>query len=71
MENKELVFNYSECIKQYSSWGTTHYVNICNGEKHDVNWGVGEYFCIFLILVLIAALVSLPILLFRIVTDEF
>jgi hypothetical protein len=44
MEEKDLNFNYSECIKNYDTWGTTHYVNVCNGEiQKDIPWGVSEW----------------------------
>lgn len=61
MEEKDLNFNYSECVKSYSSWGTTHYVNICNGAKSDVPWGVDGYFLmvcgiVFIIFVIILLL---------------
>lgn len=56
MENKDFNFNYSECIKSYDTFGTTHYVNVCNNnKKQDVPWGVsGWLVCVFLVTVILS-----------------
>jgi hypothetical protein len=43
MENKELNFNYSECVKSWDSVGITHYKNICTSEEQSIPWGVTGY----------------------------
>lgn len=52
MEEKDLNFNYSECIKSYDSWNKTTYVNICNGHKETVPWGIDGYLLFFGIIIL-------------------
>lgn len=37
MEN--IAFNYTQCIKQASNWGSDTFTNICNGTVNTVNWG--------------------------------
>ena len=69
MEEKDLNFNYSECVKSYSSWGTTHYVNICNGAKNDIPWGVAGYFLMFGGVVFILCLIVMIGLLVRTTID--
>lgn len=63
MEEKDLNFNYSECIKNYDTWGTTHYVNVCNGEiQKDIPWGVygwGAFIFLVSITVVIVAAVGI------------
>lgn len=34
-----MFFNYSQCIRQASSWGHETFLNICNGETHILQWG--------------------------------
>lgn len=69
MENKDLNFNYSECIKQYDKWGETTYVNICNGDKDTIPWGLGGYGIIILVIIACVCLISLIGLLFKMIVD--
>lgn len=39
MENKEINFNYAECIKEQNNIGETIYYNICNNEINKIAWG--------------------------------
>ena len=70
MEEKDLNFNYSECVKSYDSWGTTHYVNICNGVKNDVPWGVSGHFALVGVIILVLVGVAFLAVLIRIVFEE-
>lgn len=58
MENKELDFNYQECIKSYDKIGEITYYNICNDKTTTMPWGVGGWFLFsFGILIILTTLV--------------
>lgn len=59
MENNELNFNYSECVKSYDKWGSTTYTNICNGKTTTIPWGVGGNLAFIGIVVLILIGISI------------
>ena len=40
---KDINFNYNECVKSYDKLGETVYQNICNGKTQTVPWGVSGY----------------------------
>ena len=40
---KDINFNYSNCVKEYDNWGETTYVNVCTNQKDIVPWGVTGY----------------------------
>lgn len=56
---KDMNFNYSECVKRYDKWGETTYQNICTGEETTLPWGVSGYFVLVLIIVIIVLVISL------------
>lgn len=62
MENKEMNFNYSECIKQQYNIGETIYHNICNNETTKITWGsdtwVGVIMLFIIFVLVIIALIK-------------
>lgn len=61
MENKEMNFNYSECIKEQHNIGETIYHNVCNNETYNMSWGSDTWvgiimafiICVLIVIVLI------------------
>lgn len=56
MNDKEMYFNYSECIKEKNNIGETIYHNICTNETHKISWGSDTWIgvvMLFIIFVLI------------------
>ena len=48
------------CLKEYSTWGETHIVDICTGAQRVIPWGVDVWFGLILLgIVGIAILVVL------------
>jgi ABC-type multidrug transport system permease subunit len=62
MENKEMNFNYSECIKEQNNIGETTYYNICNNETYKIIWGsdtwVGVIMLFIIFVLVIIALIK-------------
>jgi preprotein translocase subunit SecE len=63
MKNKEMNFNYAECIKERNNIGETIYYNICNNETKKISWGSMEWggtimIFILIILLLLALLIA-------------
>lgn len=56
--NKELDFNYSECIKNQNNIGETIYHNICNGETYKVKVGNFDMFLVIIVTVLLISIIS-------------
>ena len=69
MENNELNFNYSECIKSYDAWGSTTYKNICNGEENTIPWGVVGYGGLIFFIILGVLLIGFIALIIRMIFD--
>jgi hypothetical protein len=61
MENNNIEFNYSACIKEQHNIGETVYYNICNNEVHSVKWGSFGW-CGFISLSLVIIIVILLII---------
>lgn len=62
MENKEMNFNYAECIKDQHNIGETTYYNICNNETYKITWGsdtwVGVIMLFIIFVLIIIALIK-------------
>ena len=62
MANKEMNFNYSECIKEQHNIGETIYHNICNNETNKITWGsdtwVGVIMLFIIFVLIIIALIK-------------
>lgn len=58
---KDMNFNYSECVKSYDNFGETIYVNICNDKKEIVPWGIDGY-CLFIGVILCVIILILGII---------
>jgi hypothetical protein len=68
MENKEMNFNYNECIKQQDNIGETIYHNICTNETYKVSWGGDNWiFGVALFILIILMIIGL----FKVVFDVF
>ena len=52
MENKEMNFNYSECIKEQNNIGETIYHNICNNETNKITWGSDTWVGIIMVFII-------------------
>lgn len=70
-DEKDINFNQTECLTSYDTWGTTHYVNVCNDTTKDVPWGLGGFLAFWGIVVLIIFLVSLASTLVAFIIDSY
>ena len=59
--DKELDFNYSECIKAKSNLTSTTYVNVCNGKRTEVSYGSLDYIGFILVGALIVSIIIMII----------
>ena len=62
MENKEMNFNYAECIQKQYNIGETTYYNICNNGTYKITWGsdtwVGVIMLFIIFILIIIALIK-------------
>ena len=59
MEEQNINFDYSSCIKEYDNWGSANYVNICTQETTTVPWGVWDYIGIGTVIIIGALFITL------------
>lgn len=68
MENN-INFDFNQCVKKITDFGSTTYQNICNGEINTVKWGTGEWVgasvLVILGLIMIVVLCGTVYLLFK------
>lgn len=69
MEEKNINFDYSSCVKEYDNWGSTNYVNICTQETTTVPWGVWNYIGIGAVIVIGALCIGLIVCLIKMIFD--
>ena len=48
-----------DCLKEYSTWGETHIMDICTGKEHVIPWGITEYFFFFIFILLVVFLLTI------------
>ena len=68
MENKEIDFKHSECIKEQYNIGETIYYNVCNNEANRITWGSDTWVGVVMAFILIALMI---IVLIKIIVNEF
>lgn len=61
MKNNDYNFNYSECLKEKDNLTYREIINVCNGETTKINYGIGDWIIIIVILVLLLSCTSLII----------
>lgn len=69
--NNTLDFNYSECIKEYSTFKETTYVNICNNETTKIPMSITGYFLIALGIVAIFVLLSMAVAMIKVCFGKY
>lgn len=67
----ELDFNYSECIKEYSTFKETTYVNICTNETTKIPMSITGYFLIALGIAVIFLLLCMGISMIKMCFEKY
>lgn len=69
--NNELDFNYSDCIKEYSTFKETTYVNICTNETTEIPMSITGYFVIGLLISCIILLLCMGISMIKMSFEKY